>query len=76
MAPWPHLLVFETFILLPNVSDYEFFDDSFNFLFNSYYEAVGPRQIRAERGLITRPTLADVHAYRAHIDAEMLSFFW
>lgn len=67
---------FETFILLPNVSDYEFFDDSFNFLFNSNYEAVGPCQIRAERGLITRPTLADVHAYRAHIDAEMLSFFW
>ena len=65
---------FETFLLQPNVSDYKVFDDSFNFLFNSYYESEGPRQIRAERGLITRPTLENVHAYRAHVDNEILDF--
>ena len=46
---------FETFILLPQLLDYRVFDSSFNYLFNSYYEAVGPRQLRAERGLITPP---------------------
>jgi len=66
---------FETFILRPQVPDYSVFDESFGFLFNSYYEAVGPRQLRAERGLITRPTLDEVHAYRAHVDAAMVGFF-
>ena len=66
---------FETFILRPFWPGYQVFDESFNFLFNSYYEAVGPRQLRAERGLITRPTLAEVLAYRAHIDSAMEEFF-
>ena len=66
---------FETFILLPQLPDYHVFDSSFNYLFNSYYEAVGPRQLRAERGLITRPTLEEIHAYRAHVDAAMADFF-
>jgi ergothioneine biosynthesis protein EgtB len=66
---------FETFILRPQLPDYRVFDDSFNYLFNSYYEAVGPRQLRAERGLITRPTLEEVQAYRAHVDTAMAAFF-
>ena len=66
---------FETFILRPNQPDYREFDPTFNYLFNSYYEAVGPRQLRAEPGLITRPALAEVLAYRAHVDAAMAAFF-
>src|ERR1041384_7453701 len=44
------------------------FDPAFEFLFNSYYEAVGPRVDRARRGVLTRPSLERVHAYRAAID--------
>lgn len=66
---------FETFVLGPELPDYQVFDPSFNYLFNSYYEAVGPRQLRAERGLITRPNLEEVQAYRAHVDAAMADFF-
>ena len=66
---------FETFILRPQLPDYHVFDSTFNYLFNSYYEAVGPRQLRAERGLITRPTLEEVLSYRAHVDAAMANFF-
>lgn len=66
---------FETFILQAHQPGYQVFDSSFNYLFNSYYEAVGPRQLRAERGLITRPTLEEVHAYRTHVDGAMADFF-
>ncbi len=65
---------FETFILRPQRPDYRVFDSSFNYLFNSYYEAVGPRQLRAERGLITRPAQDEVLAYRAHVDAALADF--
>jgi ergothioneine biosynthesis protein EgtB len=67
---------FETFLLQPNDPGYETFDPQFNFLFNSYYETVGPRQVRTERGLITRPALDEVLAYRDYIDARMEDFFW
>ena len=59
---------FETFVLAGRYG-YRLFDDRFGFLFNSYYEAVGPRLARHQRGLITRPSLEDVLAYRAHVDA-------
>jgi dimethylhistidine N-methyltransferase len=62
---------FETFMLIPNLAGYRVFDPKFGYLFNSYYEAVGPRQPRPARGLITRPSVADVLAYRAHVDAGM-----
>ena len=67
---------FETFVLQPEVPDYRIFDSTFNYLFNSYYELIGPRHLRAERGLVSRPTLEEVQAYRAHVDAAMEKFFY
>ena len=63
---------FETFLLIPNLSGYAPFDDEFQFLYNSYYEAVGDRHARHERGLISRPTASEVADYRAHVDAAMV----
>ncbi len=65
---------FETFVLA-GLPGYRVFDDRFNFLFNSYYEAVGARHARHRRGLITRPSLEDVLAYRGHVDAA-LDRYW
>ena len=61
---------FETF-LLGKVEGYTVFDPAYAFLFNSYYEALGPRQPRARRGVLTRPSIDDVLAYRRHVDAAM-----
>ncbi|WEK44947.1 MAG: ergothioneine biosynthesis protein EgtB [Candidatus Sphingomonas colombiensis] len=63
---------FETFVLRDFVAGYRLYDDRFPFLFNSYYEAEGKRHGRARRGMITRPTLDGVRAYRAAIDAALL----
>src|SRR5271166_669915 len=60
---------FETFVLEPHLPGYRIFDAAFRVLFNSYYNAVGAKHPRPQRGLISRPSLADVHAYRAHVDA-------
>ncbi|SEI99428.1 ergothioneine biosynthesis protein EgtB [Pseudomonas sp. NFR16] len=62
---------FETFLLAPNVDDYTPFDPTFGYLFNSYYEAVGPRHPRPQRGLMTRPSVDQVLAYRKHVDEHM-----
>jgi ergothioneine biosynthesis protein EgtB len=62
---------FEQFLLRPSLPGYAVFDDRFAFLFNSYYNAVGPRHQRPRRGLLTRPSLAEVLAYRAHVDRAM-----
>jgi dimethylhistidine N-methyltransferase len=62
---------FETFLLIPHLPGYAPFDPAFGYLFNSYYEAVGPRHPRPARGLVTRPGLARVLAYRSHVDAAM-----
>ena len=56
---------FETFVASVDAPDYSPIDDRYRFLYNSYYEAVGSRYPRAERGLQTRPSAADVRAYRA-----------
>lgn len=61
----------EEFLLGPNLPGYASPDPAFRFLFNSYYEAVGPRQPRPQRGVITRPGIAEVAAYRRHVDGAM-----
>lgn len=61
---------FETFVL-STVPGYRVFDDRFGFLFNSYYDAVGARHARAERGVLTRPTLRAVLDWRDHVDAAL-----
>jgi ergothioneine biosynthesis protein EgtB len=63
---------FETFVLRDHVPGYALFDGRFPFLFNSYYEAEGRRHARDRRGMITRPGLAEVLAYRAHVTAAVL----
>ena len=62
---------FETFLLTPFLTAYQSFDPLFGYLFNSYYETVGPRRPRPERGLVTRPSLSRVRAYRGHVDKAM-----
>src|SRR4026209_2300719 len=59
---------FETFVLEPFLAGYEPRDPSYRALFNSYYNAVGPIHSRPERGMLTRPSLEEVFAYRHHID--------
>ena len=65
---------FETFILRSHVPTYRAFDPAYEYLFNSYYEAVGPRHPRAERGLITRPGVEEIGAYRRHVSQAMAEF--
>jgi len=62
---------FETFLLVTSAR-YRRFDPSFDYLFNSYYEAVGARHPRSARGLLMRPSLADVMSYREHITEHIL----
>jgi len=59
---------FETFVLRDHVPGYQPFDERWAFLFNSYYEAEGPRHERPRRGMLSRPSLDEVRAYRAHVD--------
>ncbi len=62
---------FETFLLAVQVPDYRPYDAAFSYLFNSYYEAVGPRQARGGRGMMTRPALKDILDYRHHVTQHM-----
>lgn len=62
---------FETFLLKERLQGYRPFDADFAFLFNSYYEGIGPRHARPQRGLLTRPPLQEVMDYRRHVDAAM-----
>ena len=62
---------FETFVLGPHLPGHQVHDEDYGFLFNSYYEAIGSRHPRPHRGLLTRPTAADVGEYRAAVDAAM-----
>jgi len=59
---------FETFVLAPHEHGYRPYDDSFGYLHNSYYEAVGARHPRARRGMLTRPTVEQVYTYRSSVD--------
>lgn len=65
---------FETFILQANFPLYKVFDTNYNYVFNSYYETVGARVIRTDRGNLSRPTVQDVYKYRAYVDEAMVNF--
>jgi ergothioneine biosynthesis protein EgtB len=65
---------FETVVLAAHMPGYEPFDSRWSHLFNSYYESLGTRHPRPQRGLLTRPALAEVHRYREHVDARMEEF--
>ncbi len=62
---------FETFLLVPFLPGYELFHPDYGYCFNSYYEAVGQRHPRPQRGLLSRPTVKDIYAYRAAVDEAM-----
>lgn len=62
---------FEQFVLMEHLPDYKLFDDDFSFLFNSYYNFVGKRVFRADRGNITRPGVHEVFEYRSYVDMHM-----
>lgn len=62
---------FEQFVLNEHLPDYKLFDDDFSFLFNSYYNFVGKRVFRADRGNITRPGVHEVFEYRSYVDMHM-----
>ena len=62
---------FETFLLAPDLAGYEPHDPDYGFLFNSYYEAVGPRHERTARGLLSRPGAAEIGRYREAVDQAM-----
>ena len=64
---------FEKFVLLPNAAGYTLFDESFHYLFNSYYYSAGDMHSRPNRGLLSRPTVAEVLAFREHVDEQMLA---
>jgi ergothioneine biosynthesis protein EgtB len=65
---------FETFILKPYFMGYQEFNLEYNYVFNSYYETVGARVIRTDRGNLSRPTVQDVYKYRAYVDEAMFRF--
>lgn len=65
---------FEAVVLQPHLGGYECFEPRWHHLFNSYYESLGPRHPRPQRGLLTRPLLTSVHRYRAHVDAAVQHF--
>jgi hypothetical protein len=65
---------FETFILKPYFAEYQEFDPNYNYVFNSYYETVGNRVIRTDRGNLSRPTVIDIKLYRKYVDDAMYNF--
>lgn len=65
---------FEEFILKPYAKSYSIFDVDFSFVFNSYYETVGKRVVRADRGNMSRPSVEKVYAYRNHVTGALKSF--
>ena len=65
---------FESFVLEAHAPGYEPYDSNFEYLYNSYYEAVGPRYPRPNRGMVTRPGVGEVSAYRQTIDDALVEF--
>src|ERR1700752_1477603 len=66
---------FETFVLAAHRAGYALYDPAFRVLFNSYYNAVGDKPPRPQRGLLSRPSLESVRAYRRHVDRAMDTLF-
>ena len=64
---------FETFLLKPHLAGYRSINDQYEYLFNSYYDGVGPQYYRPARSLISRPTVAEVYEYRRHVDAGIIA---
>src|SRR5579863_8408471 len=64
---------FETFILLAGAPGYKPYDDRYQYLFNSYYKQLGAHPFRGSRGLLSRPRLEEVHAYREHVDRALVA---
>lgn len=62
---------FETFILKPHASNYQEYNPDYNFVFNSYYETVGARVIRTDRGNLSRPSVSEIYLYRHYVDKAM-----
>lgn len=65
---------FETFILKPYCKNYKEFNPQYDFVFNSYYESVGTRVVRTDRGNLSRPSVSDVYSYRAYVNEHMEAF--
>ncbi len=65
---------FETMVLAAFDAEYPIFDPDYRYLFNSYYESLGARHPRPQRGLLTRPSCDDIERYRAHVDEHMRTF--
>ncbi|MEE8170381.1 MAG: ergothioneine biosynthesis protein EgtB [Phycisphaerae bacterium] len=65
---------FETMVLHPHAPDYQSFHPRYRYLFNSYYNAIGPQFRRARRGVLSRPTVDDVSRYRRHVDEHLARF--
>ncbi len=64
---------FETFLLKTYLKGYKEFDPMYNYVFNSYYETVGARVIRTDRGNLSRPSVEDVYRYRRYVDEQMMN---
>jgi len=62
---------FETFILKPHAASYQEYNPDYNFVFNSYYETVGARVIRTDRGNLSRPSVSEIYLYRHYVDEAM-----
>jgi len=65
---------FETFLLKEYAPGYKEFDPAYNYVFNSYYESIGARVIRTDRGNLSRPSVKDVYRYRKYVDEAMVAF--
>lgn len=65
---------FETFVLVPFFRGYQQFNALYNYVFNSYYETIGARVIRTDRGNLSRPSVDDVYRYRRYVDEQMVLF--
>ncbi|MFC3199458.1 ergothioneine biosynthesis protein EgtB [Parapedobacter deserti] len=66
---------FETFVLAPFFPGYKPYDAKFDYVFNSYYETVGSRIIRTDRGNLSRPSVSEVYQYRQYIDSHIKQLF-